>query len=529
MSDNTSGNSSSLKNFFDLSDGDLSSSLNPGMSDPAYGWSVDGRSGGTCVVADVVVSSRVRLFRNLSDYPFPEVCSTGQKQAVADKIASGLTNGLASAANSPSQPSEASAAITHRPAILTPEQLETLERQCLIEFQAVIDAMASGVWSEPQPVDDSSMPSEGKTLSYQPPETLSAADIHDGETVELPVAQGQGDAGDPMDDSGTIEFRDAAQDELSADATAAKSQEHWEFQIPESKFRKQILVALDRAAFEIRPATDEAAEAGQHEVHESEIQQTSSPQSDARVMLSAVVNEEDHLQMQAMSAGGDLQPLWRQLSLVDDGLQARGVDFAYSQKWGFLTACPANVGTAMRAGVTLHLPALAYMGRLDNLFRWLMRGGLTAQGIYGDEDCGDTAWGDFYRIGNQITLGASETELLQRLAVVIPVIVDYEREARRVLAQSDRSWMRRESESAVRALKLQVQRSDKEMLMLVSALRLGIAMCNVSAEQVGRISDAFALSRLKQQLQFAIDQEQYDIATACRDRISELQERGDGN
>src|SRR5688572_32585627 len=139
-----------------------------------------------------------------------------------------------------------------------------------------------------------------------------------------------------------------------------------------------------------------------------------------------MVNEEDHLRMQVMHSGLDLDAAWQQISQMDDWLDQR-VSYAYHERLGYLTACPTNVGTGMRVSVMLHLPALVITQQIEKVFRSLQKMGLAVRGLYGE---GSQAMGDFYQISNQITLGRSELELIKQVAEVIPVIIDYENQAR---------------------------------------------------------------------------------------------------
>src|SRR5438094_7891484 len=147
--------------------------------------------------------------------------------------------------------------------------------------------------------------------------------------------------------------------------------------------------------------------------------------------VSLMVNEEDHLRLQVMRSGFALDEAWQQIDRVDDLLEQR-VSYAFSDDFGYLTACPTNVGTGMRASVMLHLPALEQTKEIEKVFRALQKINLAVRGLYGE---GSRASGHFYQISNQVTLGKSETTILSEIHSVIPRIIEYEREARR-------SWLR---------------------------------------------------------------------------------------
>src|SRR5215475_1979154 len=124
--------------------------------------------------------------------------------------------------------------------------------------------------------------------------------------------------------------------------------------------------------------------------------------------VSLMVNEEDHLRLQVMRSGFSLDEAWQDIDKVDDLLEQR-VSYAFSEDFGYLTACPTNVGTGMRASVMLHLPALVMIKHIEKVFRALQKINLVVRGLYGE---GSRASGDFYQISNQVTLGKSEASAL---------------------------------------------------------------------------------------------------------------------
>src|SRR5436309_12380000 len=147
---------------------------------------------------------------------------------------------------------------------------------------------------------------------------------------------------------------------------------------------------------------------------------------DQRESVSLMVNEEDQLRLQVMRSGLALDQAWNEIDHVDDLLEAK-VSYAWSEQFGYLTACPTNVGTGMRASVMVHLPALGLTRQLEKVFRSLQKINLVVRGLYGE---GSRASGDFFQISNQITLGRSEVTALSELQGVIAKILQYERAAR---------------------------------------------------------------------------------------------------
>ena len=154
---------------------------------------------------------------------------------------------------------------------------------------------------------------------------------------------------------------------------------------------------------------------------------------DTQEKFSLMVNEEDHLRIQLMKSGLDLENAYESINAIDDALEEH-VSYAFHDTLGYLTACPTNVGTGMRVSVMLHLPALVLTQQIDKVFRSLQKISLAVRGLYGE---GSQAMGDFYQISNQVTLGKSEPELLKLVGDVVPVLIDYERQAREFLIKEN--------------------------------------------------------------------------------------------
>ncbi|MEM1449789.1 MAG: ATP--guanido phosphotransferase [Planctomycetota bacterium] len=146
--------------------------------------------------------------------------------------------------------------------------------------------------------------------------------------------------------------------------------------------------------------------------------------------VSVMVNEEDHVRLQALAAGFDLDLAWQRAEILDRYLEDR-VTFATSSRLGYLTGCPTNVGTGLRASVMLHLPALGMVrSELEKVFSAAQRTGLAVRGMHGE---GSRAAGDLYQISNQVTLGRCERDLIDDLRALVPEIVRFERRMRATL------------------------------------------------------------------------------------------------
>ena len=191
---------------------------------------------------------------------------------------------------------------------------------------------------------------------------------------------------------------------------------------------------------------------------------------DPNEQFSVMVNEEDHLRIQVMHSGLDLQAAWEQINRIDDLLEEQ-VTYAFHDQLGYLTACPTNVGTGMRVSVMLHLPALVLTRQIDKVFRSLQKINLAVRGLYGE---GSQAMGDFYQISNQITLGKTEAELLQQVGEVAPAMIEYERKARESLINESRKELHDRVSRAYGLLCTAQTISSEETMQLLSSVRMGV-------------------------------------------------------
>ena len=152
-----------------------------------------------------------------------------------------------------------------------------------------------------------------------------------------------------------------------------------------------------------------------------------------REFFTAMINEEDHLRLQVLKAGCQLPACIEQIDRIDDMIEQK-VEYAFSPQYGYLTACPTNLGTGIRVSVMLHLPALKMTGQIEKFLNAAKAMGMAVRGLFGE---GTEAAGDFYQLSNQITLGVSEKDIVSRFEkTIIPEIVEYEHAARsRLLSQ----------------------------------------------------------------------------------------------
>ncbi|HEY8363638.1 MAG TPA: protein arginine kinase [Tissierellaceae bacterium] len=139
-----------------------------------------------------------------------------------------------------------------------------------------------------------------------------------------------------------------------------------------------------------------------------------------------MINEEDHIRIQVLLPGLNFEKGWEMASSIDDSLEGK-VEYAYHEKFGYLTACPTNVGTGLRASVMVHLPCITMTGHINSIIEELTKIGLTVRGIYGE---GTKALGNIFQISNQTTLGESEEEIIKKLNRVVREIISRERSTR---------------------------------------------------------------------------------------------------
>jgi protein arginine kinase len=203
--------------------------------------------------------------------------------------------------------------------------------------------------------------------------------------------------------------------------------------------------------------------------------------------ISIMVNEEDHLRIQVMHSGLSLHDVWERINALDDQLEEK-LPYAFSSQLGYLTACPTNVGTGIRVGVMLHLPALVQTKQIDKVFRALQKINLAVRGLYGE---GTQASGDFYQISNQQTLGKSELELIRNLTEVVPQIIEYERTARQKLVSERRQHLHDQVSRAYGVLKTAHTISSEETMLLLSSVRLGINLGLIDDLEIPTVNELF--------------------------------------
>ena len=236
-----------------------------------------------------------------------------------------------------------------------------------------------------------------------------------------------------------------------------------------------------------------------------------------------MINEEDHLRLQTLQPGLQLDQAWQDANRLDDLFEAK-LDYAFSSRLGYLTACPTNVGTGIRVSAMLHLPALKMSGQIEQVTQSARDMRLAVRGLHGE---GTQAMGDFYQVSNQRTLGASEQQIIDEFkTTVVPQIVDYEKKTREKLLAEHAAFV---DDKVFRALgMLQNARtiSSEESLDLLSHLRMGVTLQRLPNVQLETLNDLFLRTQsahLQQIEGRSLTAEERDIARAnyIRQKLSQ--------
>ncbi len=187
-------------------------------------------------------------------------------------------------------------------------------------------------------------------------------------------------------------------------------------------------------------------------------------------VISIMILEEDHLRLQALQSGFNLLETWRIATRIDDELE-KNLEYAFDLDLGYLTACPTNVGTGLRASCMLHLPGLVLTKQVNKILQALSKLNLAVRGLYGE---GTQATGNFFQFSNQITLGQQEQEIIDNLESVIRQVVEHEKEARKYLQEKRKHKLEDQIWRALGTLKSARVMSSSEATQLLSLIQLGV-------------------------------------------------------
>ncbi|MCD6318444.1 protein arginine kinase [Candidatus Aerophobetes bacterium] len=206
-------------------------------------------------------------------------------------------------------------------------------------------------------------------------------------------------------------------------------------------------------------------------------------------IISLMINEEDHLRLQSILPGLQLMEAWKLSDKVDNDLEEY-LNYAFSPQRGYLTSCPTNVGTGMRASCMIHLPSLVATNRIRDVLKGVSQLGLITRGLYGE---GTSSRGDFFQISNQVTLGLKEEQILNSVERVTRRVVEEEKRAREVLLKNNSAKIKDEIGRAYGILTNAYLISSEEALQLLSKIRLGIGLGFLSGLKIGILNELFIL------------------------------------
>lgn len=240
--------------------------------------------------------------------------------------------------------------------------------------------------------------------------------------------------------------------------------------------------------------------------------------------VSLMVLEEDHIRLQAFQSGFNLFETWRTVNQIDNELE-KNLDFAFNPTLGYLTACPTNVGTGLRASCMLHLPSLVLTKQVHKVLQALAKLNLAARGLYGE---GTQATGNFFQFSNQMTLGQPEEEIIENLASVIRQVVEHEKDARTHLKDKRKAKFEDQIWRALGVLKSARMISSSEATQLLSMVHLGILMglvqSGVTKEDLNALFLLIQPAHLQKITSKTLNSSERDVCRAdlIRERLSKV-------
>lgn len=208
-------------------------------------------------------------------------------------------------------------------------------------------------------------------------------------------------------------------------------------------------------------------------------------------MLAVMVNEEDHLRIQSLRPGLDLMEAWEDVNRLDSEIEEQ-VDYAFVPQLGYLTACPSNVGTGLRASVMLHVPGLVLLNEINPVVKGLAKIGLAVRGLWGE---GSEALGNMFQVSNQMTLGDEEASIVTNLEQVVLEILEHEKNARWRLFEQSEEVVRDRAGRAMGILTNAHLLTSKEAMDYLSDLRLGIDMGIIPCKDDACINELLVMTQ----------------------------------
>src|SRR2546428_1209760 len=239
--------------------------------------------------------------------------------------------------------------------------------------------------------------------------------------------------------------------------------------------------------------------------------------------LCVMINEEDHLRMQALRPGLQLRQAWTAIDQADSALE-RKLEYAFSPDLGYLTACPTNIGTGIRVSAMLHLPGLVLAEQINPIIQSVNKLGLAVRGLYGE---GTEALGNVFQVSNQMTLGESEGAIVERLEKVLAQIIEHEENARGMLLEKKHKMGFNHIGRAYGILANAHSISSKETMNLLSLLRLGCDLGSFPGMDRSLVDELFILTQpahLQRQHAGKLSAEERDLLRAdmVRDRLRQV-------
>jgi protein arginine kinase len=236
-----------------------------------------------------------------------------------------------------------------------------------------------------------------------------------------------------------------------------------------------------------------------------------------------MINEEDHLRMQALRPGFQIREAWTAIDRLDTQLEKR-LDFAFDNDLGYLTACPTNLGTGIRVSAMLHLPGLVLAEQINPIIQSVNKLGLAVRGLYGE---GTEALGNVFQVSNQMTLGECEIVIVERLEKVLSQIIEHEENARQTLLEKKSKVVFNHIGRAYGILANAHSISSKETMNLLSLMRLGVDMGLFPNTQRSLVDELFLTTQpahLQRQLSDKLSAEERDLVRAdmVRDRLKNV-------
>ncbi|NBI30317.1 protein arginine kinase [Chengkuizengella sp. YPA3-1-1] len=237
--------------------------------------------------------------------------------------------------------------------------------------------------------------------------------------------------------------------------------------------------------------------------------------------ISIMINEEDHIRIQCLFPGFQINEAWELANQIDDIFEAK-LNYAFDEKRGYLTSCPTNVGTGIRASVMLHLPALVLTQQINRILTAVSQVGLAVRGLYGE---GSDSLGNLFQISNQITLGQSESEIIHNLYSVVKQIIEHERTARAKMLSESKTFLLDRVNRSYGILSYAQIMDSNEAAQRLSDVRLGIDLgliSNVSANVLNELMIMTQPGFLQQYASKKLSPDERDVLRAemIRERIT---------